>query len=284
MKNLQKRVNPNDTIILNALRVGNKRLAYIPLTELRLDDAYQRAQQNTLKALSREWDVNKCETIQVSYRDGVFYITDGQHRYLAAIENGETHLVAEIRSGLTQEDEARLFVEQNKNVKPLSPYDTFNGNILIGDPVDTAISELCKKYNIVVSGAKGIKPPATLGSLSVARSVVKQNGSKAFDWILSIIKGANWTEETNAYGSFTIRPLNSLYVNHKKDIHEIKPIIIDIFSKTTPNNFKARAQTTFPERDAKIAVSAYLEVLVSDKLEESKITKPIKRGTLSRTA
>lgn len=268
MKNLQKRINPNDTIIMNALRVGNKRLAYIPLTELRLDEAYQRTRQGTLKNLSKEWDIDKCEIIQVSYRDGVFYITDGQHRYLAAIENGETHLVAEIRTGLTQIDEARLFVEQNKNVKPLTPYDTFNGNILTGDPIDTAINEICKKYNVVVSGIRGAKPPATLGSLSQARIIIKSTGTKAFDWILSVIKSANWTEEGKAYSRIVVRALHSLYVNNKEESDRVKPIVVDIFSKTTPDKFSARATAAFPERDKETATSAHLEVLVSEKLSE----------------
>ena len=190
-------------------------------------------------------------------------------------------MLSEIHTGLTQKDEAKLFIEQNKNAKPLTPYDTFNGNILIGDPTDTIIDILCKKYNIAISGVRGIKPPATLGSLSLARSVVKGSGAEGLDWILSIIKIANWTEETNAYGSFTIRPLYSLYINHKDELCEVKEIVSEIFSKTTPNNFKARAKTAFPERDEKAAVGAYLEVLVTNKLSELSSSKTIKASNPS---
>ena len=73
----------NDTIVRNAHKIGTKQFYDIPLTELCLDMSYQRARASTIEGLIKNWDMKKCEVIQVSYREGKFYIINGQHRFIA---------------------------------------------------------------------------------------------------------------------------------------------------------------------------------------------------------
>ena len=58
-----------------------KRIASVPVSLLCTDFEYQRGTDSkTIHALIREWDITKCSFLLISYRDGKFYVVDGQHR------------------------------------------------------------------------------------------------------------------------------------------------------------------------------------------------------------
>jgi hypothetical protein len=207
-------------------------------------------------------------SILLSYSDGVFYITDGQHRYLAADRNNETHLPAIIRTGLTQKDEAQIFVSQNDNVSRLTPYDTFKGNILLGDKVDGDIQELTTKYNLDIKQSTGSNKNV-LGSLSEARQIVKNNGKDCLEWIFKIIKASRWENEKGAYSSYVIRALKSVYMDNIDDLEDTGKIVCDIFENTTPSYFRAEATIDYVERDVKSACI----MLLTKKIREVFIEK-----------
>lgn len=248
----------NDTILMNSFTIGYLKMAYIPLSEMKIDFEYQRVATKKVDKITNEWDINKCDPISVSYRNGKFYITDGQHRFLSAVRKGETHLPAIIRTGLTQKEEAKIFVSQNDNVSRLTPYDTFKGNLLLEDHIDCTIQNLCMKYNIIISqyqtkGAKGV-----LGSLTEARSIVKSNGGSCLEWIFKIIKACGWSNESGGYSSYIMRTLRTCYINNINDLEITGKYACSILEKTTPSYFKAEAVLEYVERDVTSACGMLL--------------------------
>lgn len=266
----------NDTIVMNAFTIGYLKMAYLPLSELRIDYDYQRVATKKVDKIANEWDEEKCDPICVSYRNGKFYITDGQHRFLAAVRKGETHLPAIIRTGLSQSEEARIFVSQNDNVSKLTPYDTFKGNILLGDIVDIAINDLAVKYNLSIKNSPKTNL-RTIGSLAEARTIVKANGKDCLDWIYKIIRASGWNDVSGAYSTYIIRSLSNAYVNNIDDLEQTGKIVRNIFEKTTPMYFRAEAMLEYVERDPKSACSMFLQKLIRDeyikKIGGEKITK-----------
>jgi hypothetical protein len=262
----------NDTIIMNSFTIGYLKMAYVPLSEMKIDLDYQRVATKKVDKISNEWDVNKCDPISLSYRNGKFYITDGQHRYLPAVRNGESHLPGIIRTGLTQKDEAKIFVSQNDNVSRLTPYDTFKGNILLEDVVDCTIQRLCKKYNVIISqsqtkGAKGV-----LGSLTEARSIVRINGANCLEWIFKIIKACGWSDISGGYSSYIMRTLKTSYINNIDDLDKTGEYVCNTLEKTTPSYFRAEAVLEYVERDATSACGMLLmKKIQSLYLEENKL-------------
>lgn len=84
---------------------------------------YQRdVDQKRVSYIVTNYDPHKFGIIKVSYRDGKYYVYDGQHRIAAfKVLNGDQDGVVkcEVHYGLTYEDEARYFAEQylgSKNV------------------------------------------------------------------------------------------------------------------------------------------------------------------------
>ena len=82
-----------------------------------IDEDYQRElDQNRVKRIVANFNPDLVNPIKVSYRNGKYYVFDGQHT-LAALKmrNGGKDLMVEckIYRGLSEADEAILFSEQN---------------------------------------------------------------------------------------------------------------------------------------------------------------------------
>lgn len=87
----------------------------VNISDLRVDERYQRdIKDSWLKQLTRDFDQMLLGVITVSRRkDGSLYVVDGNHRRLAAKENGMDYIVADVREGLSLEKEAELFYKLN---------------------------------------------------------------------------------------------------------------------------------------------------------------------------
>ena len=70
----------------NAVRLGEKKFALIPVTEMFVDTTYQRLVQSKAPKIAKEWDDRKCKMLEISYREDIdkYAIIDGQNRWTAA--------------------------------------------------------------------------------------------------------------------------------------------------------------------------------------------------------
>lgn len=223
-----------ESIVRNAPRIGRSRkmIADIPLSLLRIDDSYQRTISNNVKRLMLNWDESKCTALIVSYRDGYFWIVDGQHRFLVAQKLGLSHLVCEVFLGLNVEDEARIFASQNENITRLTPFDTFKANLVFNEKVDTDIKKVCDKYNIVVKKSTASK---TLKSVTSARSVVRGEGATALSWIFDVIIKSNWSDFKESFSGDWIESLYYVYQNNKDHLKSVKMNLEKTFKNSSPS-------------------------------------------------
>ena len=105
----------------------------IPIKNLVSNQDYQRmlSESHIRKALA-EFDVYQINPVKVSRRDGINYVFDGQHTIeIVAAESGsrETPVWCMIYNDLLYKEEAHIFADQQKNVKKLTPYETFAAHI-----------------------------------------------------------------------------------------------------------------------------------------------------------
>lgn len=267
--------NLNEAIILNAYNIGNKRFATIPVSELRIDTAYQRTLRKKALRMAAAWDYEKCDALTVSYRDDVFYIIDGQHRYEAAKRNNVYFLPCQIYTGLTQHQEAEKFVESNTNVSLLSPYDTYRANILIGDRIDTAVKDCCDSFGVKIAEDKGKREPTVLGSLAVARNIVKIHGNDCLEWIFSVLKAAGWYDRPNGFNSTIVSALKNIYKNYPGKRETVGKRCVEILSLFDYRTFCADAVNLYPRKANSAAVHSRLVDLIEGKSElpEKNISK-----------
>ena len=93
--------------------------------------------------LIREWDERLLDPITVSFRDGKFYVVDGQHRISAMrrMNGGRGVMVdCKVYDGLTYEQEADLCYKLDKAKKRLSL--SQSTNVLAESGADAEITEV----------------------------------------------------------------------------------------------------------------------------------------------
>ena len=77
---------------------------------------YQRhLNANRVKRIAAEFDERIANAPKVSYRDGHYYVFDGQHTIAARKllnNNSDLNIVCKVYSGLTEQQEALLFAQQ----------------------------------------------------------------------------------------------------------------------------------------------------------------------------
>ena len=246
VKPMEVKTNLASTVMNNTYSICGTRIASVPVECMALDFSYQRLLGKTIQKLMVEWDHEQCRFLEVSYRDGKFYIIDGQHRYSVAKAKGIDSLPCIIYTGLTRREEALRFARQQDNVNKLTNYDTFKANIACGDEsipavkIDMEIKRICDKYGIIVSSYSP-KGKCCLRCLYDARL-----DTKAFKWIMETINMSNWAKCCEAYQSRIYRALESYYKTYK-DMKDVRNKLIELMNSTSPKDLKTMANYEFDE-------------------------------------
>ena len=132
-------------------------IAALRAGDLFADPAYQRDLDATrVERMSSELDRTLLGVLEVSARDdGRYAIIDGQHRWAVVRFAGgdDAHLVCEVHTGLSIEDEARLFYEIDTHRKTLSWWDPWRARRGAGDPQVLAIDEVLRRHHLKVNPA-----------------------------------------------------------------------------------------------------------------------------------
>lgn len=98
----------------------------------------------------RKFNINRMRPIDVSYRDGEYWIFDGQHRANAYMQLGFTEIPAIIHYGLTYEDEAWLFAHQQDEVGSVNSNHKWNALKEAKDADVLDIVRLCREWGFTV--------------------------------------------------------------------------------------------------------------------------------------
>lgn len=245
--NLEERKNALK-ILMGGIPVGNKVFVIVPVEDLHIDDSYQRPVHNHVKTIAQEWDDMKCDPLKINYRkDGKLYVWDGQHRLVALKMMGVDYVLCVITVGLTQEQEAALFGCQGNGIKKPDPYDIFKANVCSGEAIDTAIKDMCDKYDLIVN--RNNKKAGNLSCLTLARDIFKrgEKDREYFVWVLELLHKARWNEFPQSHCH---RVINSLYEIRKASDEEnefIQRKLIAYLKKTNPDELLIKATIAYPQ-------------------------------------
>ena len=115
--------------------VPNVHFEQIPIKNLVSNQEYQRplSQAQVEKAIE-DFDLNQINPVKVSRRDGINYVFNGQHtiEIIATVSGSrETPVWCMIYDSLDYQNEADIFANQMKHVRPLKPYEIFMANNVV---------------------------------------------------------------------------------------------------------------------------------------------------------
>lgn len=149
------------------------RLAEVPLGKMKVNAQAQRELNlRRVKDMAEAFDPDRLQLPTLSERDGFFWIVDGMHR-LAALkdwlgEGWEEQVVkCEVYTGLTEPEEADLFLHLNEDRKAVSAYDRFGAAVTAGRNAEVQVEQIVRWQNLKI--ARGRQP----GAISAVGTLVK---------------------------------------------------------------------------------------------------------------
>lgn len=278
IENVIQRKKLAGSIIKNAITIGTKTIAWVPV-ELMNIKQYQRSRQGHVNSIAENWDDAKCNVLLVSYdeEEGCFNVMDGQHRAAAARMRNVEYLVCEIFKDMTLSKEAALFVSQNEHTKKLTAFDTFKANQYINgkqetdlSDIDKRIAEVCKDFNVIVTGGN---TSHTLKSVPVARSIMKRDGKEGLEFVFEVIAVSAWDEFKNGYASDLMEVLGKIYNTNKNNLKEIKKRLCEFLVNSTPDELSAISNNTYPNLQRRGRLTATLLDVIREPETINKINK-----------
>lgn len=122
----------------------------LPLEDLEIGAYQKNLDMKRVEKIVKKFDINRMRPIDVSLRDGMYFVFDGQHRANAYYLMGYTHIPAIVHTGLTYEDEAYLFARQQDEVGSVTLNHKWNALVEARDPEVMEISKICKEYGFTI--------------------------------------------------------------------------------------------------------------------------------------
>ncbi len=187
--------------------VPNVHFEKIPIRNLVSNQEYQRnLSQAHIARAAANFDLHQINPVKVSRRDGINYVFNGQHTIeIVALVSGsrDTPVWCMIYDDLSYEHEADIFANQQKYVKPLSPYEVFTANIEAGNDQQLIIRDLVESYGLKIGHTKCV---GEICAISTLESIFSKYGYHVLDHVLRLCI-ATWEGEAN---SFSANILNAL--------------------------------------------------------------------------
>lgn len=179
--------------------IPNVHFELVPIKDLVSNQEYQRnlSMMHVHKAVEN-FDLNQINPIKVSRRDGINYVFNGQHTAeIVAMASGsrDTPVWCMIYDDLEYTEEADIFANQMKNVKPLLPIEIFNANCEAGSSKELMIKGLVESYDLKISASS---TPGCICAVGALANIYDKYGYDVLDRVLKLIIMA-WEGEPKSF-------------------------------------------------------------------------------------
>jgi hypothetical protein len=169
------------------------RLADVALGRMKINERAQRElNHNRVKQMSESFDIDRLQYPTLSERDGYFFIVDGMHRINALklwIGEGweEQRVKCEVYSGLSEAEEANLFLQLNEERKAVRAIDKFFAAVTAERPAETEVLQIVAWQGLKVAKTK---QPGAITSVSTLIRAYKNSDAPTLGKALRIIRDA----------------------------------------------------------------------------------------------
>lgn len=161
----------------------------MPISLMRVSPLAQRELNKArVDHLAAHFDIEQLGILTVSRRDSVFWLIDGQHRKAAldAIGYGDQQAECEVYEGLTEADEAEMFLLRNDTLN-VTAYAKFKVGVHAGRAEECAIDAIVRSLGLRVSQGSAIGAVSAVGTL---RTVYQRDGADCLRRALAILRDA----------------------------------------------------------------------------------------------
>lgn len=159
------------------------------------EDGYQRPYDPAwARRIAAMWDYSKARPINARLRDGLLWITNGQHTAEAAMLAGVEEILVVINNGSPSRiREAQEFVAFQRDVKRMRPFDQYRASLVAGDTDALIVRKLAKELGFTVGTKR--QDPFVLTTITAARDIAEQGGEDRLRDVLQIVMKA-WEDHS----------------------------------------------------------------------------------------
>lgn len=161
----------------------------VQLSKIRVSPNAQRdVRPSRVDELLAEFDLDMLGHPVVNYRDGHYFVVDGQHRIEALKrwlgEGWEKQSIdCRVYSGMSERQEAEMFDRLN-NALAVRTFDKFKVRVTAGRPTENAVRKVVEKAGLVISADKRENSISPVGTLV---RVFQRSDDKTLSRTLSIV-------------------------------------------------------------------------------------------------
>lgn len=200
--------------------VPNVHFEQIPIKNLVSNQEYQRnLSLHHIDMAAKNFDLYQINPVKVSRRDGINYVFNGQHtiEIVAQVSGSrETPVWCMIYDDLCYEEEADIFANQMKYVKPLTPYEIFLANIEAGNDQQLIIKELVESYGLVLSNKKA---PNNIAAITTIENIYEKYGYQVLSNVLRVVI-ATWEGECYSLSSNVLNTIAKIIITYGDSFDE----------------------------------------------------------------
>lgn len=236
-----------------------------------VDPLYQRdLNSGKVNKIVREFNPYLVNAIKLSYREGKFWVFDGQHTIasIKAKHNGRDCMVdCKIFYGLTRLDEMDLFIAQNGASSAVKTHEKFRALYNNGDPDITGMVKASEKAGMIVDFKKNLCKNRILAVKSLFE-VYKLLDKQEFQDVLTIIREA-WGGRPESLVSEILTGMTRFYITYHGEFNRKR--LIKCLSKQSPiavvRDGKVAA-TSGPNKYARVILAIYNQNAHTNRLED----------------
>ncbi len=182
-----------------AFHIPDHRVDYgveVKISEFNIDPQAQRTlNERRAQKIADKLVPGAIGTVIASERsNGDLYIVDGQHRWRACVLAGIPTIRAEVHHGLTQEQEAILFLIKNKESHKPRPIDEYHVGLTGGVPLYIDTDRVLQKHGLTL----GSSSTNTVGAVAGVLQIVDRYGAMVLDRTLTVAEDA-WARGADSW-------------------------------------------------------------------------------------
>ncbi|MDD3227832.1 MAG: hypothetical protein PHE09_01320 [Oscillospiraceae bacterium] len=200
--------------------VPNVHFEQIPIKNLVSNQEYQRTLSTShVERAAEHFDLHQINPVKVSRRNGVNYVFNGQHTIeIVALVSGsrDTPVWCMIYDDLEYENEADIFANQMKYVKPLKPYEVFMANVEADNSKQLIIKDLVESYSLAIGQVKNY---GVICAVSALERIYDKFGYHVLDRTLRLCVGT-WEGDMNSLSAnflYAVARIVNAYGDSLKD-------------------------------------------------------------------
>lgn len=228
---------------------SNVRYEVIDINALKSGDYQRNINVAHTQKIVRNFNKREFDPIVVSDRDGDLRLIDGQHRVSACKAIGIKSVMARIISGLSEEEEAKLFLDLSGTkgqIKRLTPQDIFNAKIIAKDPTALSVKEIVESNGFKFGSKSG-----EVAAYNLLTKLHERHGALILDRTMRIIR-ESFPDKNMQTHNVIIEGVTEFIATYGNNPAYSDVALISALSKTTASEIVKLVRFDATSRIAKI--------------------------------